>query len=451
MLYNQRIMGARKYLPLIFLLSLVIGCGQGEQPVEPTTPVANAGADQTVFIDLQCQLDGSASSGNLAVYAWRAKSLPAGASSPVIASSGSSKAYFTPTSSGTYEFELELSNSLGISTDEVAITVTAFVAASIEAGFFGVCAHLQSHDGAPATDMDRSIQMMADAGVQFVRFDFDWKDIEPQDDSFSFSKYDNIIAKLKAKNIKVLGILDYGNNWSDPTTGDTAQINRFADFALNTVKHFGADVVLWQVWNEPNNENFWSNPSAVNYTKLLKAAYGAIKQGSPEAVVVLGGLVGNGIERVEFFGMLFAKENFLPDIYSNGGKDYFDVASIHPYTFATTISATTSIESAIDDARAVMASNGDNAKPLWITELGPLYFPPEPVLFISDRGYSENEVASWLDLIYTNLQAKCGKLFWYEFRDYPSSGSFENPDWEGLVKADYTSKEAYTAYKNLSK
>jgi len=439
----------KKLLPLLLLfLILVLGCGQVEQE-EPTTPVANAGADQVVFNNFQCQLDGSASTGNLAVYLWSVKSLPSGATTPTITASDANKAYFTPTSPGTYEFELQLSNSLGISTDEMAATVIDFSAASIEAGFYGMCAHLQSDDGASEEDLDRIIQMMADVGVQFVRFDFNWREIEAQNDSFSFSKYDGIVSKLKQNNIKVLGILDYDNSWSNPTTGDTAQINYFADFVLNTVRHFKTDIKLWQIWNEPNNETFWANPNAENYTKLLKAAYGAAKQGNPEAVVVLGGLVGNGKDELIILGRTFAKANFLPDIYSRGGKDYFDVASIHPYNYATVIDSTALIEGAIDDARGIMDDNGDGAKELWITELGPLYFPPEPVIFISDRGYTESEVAGWLNLIYTNLKAKCSKLFWYEFRDYPGPTSIENPNWEGLVKSDYTSKEAYTAYQGL--
>ncbi len=436
---------------LLLVLSLAVGCGQ-QASEGPTTPVANAGEDQTVFVDLQCQLDGSASSGNLAVYLWAVKSLPSGASTPAITSSDSNKAYFTPTSLGTYEFELELSNTLGISTDEVAVTVVTFESPSIEAGFYGVCSHLQSNDGETEEDVERNAQLIVDAEIQFVRFDFDWKDIEPQDNSFSFSKYDGIIAELKQKNIKVLGILDYDNTWSDPTTGDVTEINRFADFALNTVKHFKNDVKHWQIWNEPNNETFWTNPSAVNYTKLLKPAYAAVKQADRDAVAVLGGLVGNGRDEFYLYGRLFAKANFLPDIYSLEGKNYFDVVSIHPYNYATDITSTTSIETAINDAKAIMADNGDSSKELWITELGPLYFPQEPN-FLTAEVYTETQVANWLNLIYTNLKTECSKLFWYELRDYPGEFSIFNlePNWEGLVKSNYTTKEAYAAYKNLSK
>ena len=291
---------------------------------------------------------------------------------------------------------------------------------------------------------------MSQAGVQFVRFDFDWKDIEPSNDTFAFASYDNIVSKLKQQGIKILGILDYDNTWSDPKTGNATEINHFADFAYNTVKHFKNDIKYWQVWNEPNNVNFWTSPNAQNYTKLLKKAYAAVKQGNPNAVVVLGGLMGNGIEAYNFLGIDFAIADFLSDIYSNGGRDYFDVASIHPYNYATDVTSTVSMEAAMDAARTLMNNNGDSAKELWVTELGPLRFPPTAYPFISSRGYSEAEVADWLTLIYTNLSSKCNKLFWYELRDHPTQtlGEFY---WEGLVQKDYTQKQAYTTYKNLPK
>ena len=118
---------------LILILSLPLGCGKAVKGPEPTVPQANAGEDQTVFVDYQCQLDGSLSTGNLAAYLWRVKALPGGASTPEVASSGEAKAYFIPDTLGTYEFELELSNVLGISTDEVKITIVPFYAPTIEA------------------------------------------------------------------------------------------------------------------------------------------------------------------------------------------------------------------------------------------------------------------------------------------------------------------------------
>ncbi|KPJ63374.1 hypothetical protein AMJ44_14520 [candidate division WOR-1 bacterium DG_54_3] len=456
----------KKLLPwlLLFLLfGFPLGCAYEVKKPQPTVPHADAGEDQTVFIDLQCQLDGSLSTGDLATYLWRVKTLPGGASTPEVTSSGEAKAYFTPDTLGTYELELELSNVLGISTDEVNITVVPFHGPpTIEAGFYGICVHLQSHDGDTEENLDRSIQMISEIGAQFVRFDFDWRIIEREDEDFEYSKYEDIIAKLKQENIEILGILtlDPAGSWSDPTTGDEEEINHFADFVYNTVKHFKADVKHWEIWNEPNNDFFWEDPSVINYTKLLKAAYATVKQADPDAVVILGGIVGNGQDEAYVedgpIRIMYGTGNFLLGIYLNQGKDYFDVAAIHPYPFAKDISSTAELVNAINVAKAIMVSPPwfDFNKQLWITELGPMFFPPEETDFISpDRAYTESEVAGWLNLICTNLSTECDKLFWYELRDYPGEFSLQNlsPDWEGLVDKDYNTKESYAVYKNLSK
>ena len=74
---------------LLFLLLLFVfpqGCGNQSQPLVATFPLAGAGADQSVFVNLQSQLDGSASTGNQATYFWRALTYPAGSTSPTITS-----------------------------------------------------------------------------------------------------------------------------------------------------------------------------------------------------------------------------------------------------------------------------------------------------------------------------------------------------------------------------
>jgi len=268
-----------RVLFLLLAASFLLGCGKGVPNAPSVT--ANAGEDQTVFINLQCELDGSASTGTPESFSWSVKTLPSGVSSLTIVSSGEKKAFFTPSASGAYEFTLSVQKGEDFSEDTVKYTVVPFSKASIDSGFYGVCAHLSSHDGSTEADLDAHINSPQDIGAQFVRFDFDWEDIEPSNDRFDFSKYDSIAAKLKAKNIKILGVLDYGNLWCDPTTGETSAINKFADFAYNAAKHFKLNIKLWEIWNEPNNPFFWTTTSAEAYTRLLKASYGAVKQADP--------------------------------------------------------------------------------------------------------------------------------------------------------------------------
>ncbi|MEI6297588.1 MAG: beta-galactosidase, partial [bacterium] len=63
-------------------------------------------------------------------------------------------------------------------------------------------------------DLEKSISLMQEAGVGWVRVDFLWDDIESQEGKFDFAKYDCIVELLRNKGIQVLGILHYSANWA---------------------------------------------------------------------------------------------------------------------------------------------------------------------------------------------------------------------------------------------
>jgi len=111
----------------------------------------------------------------------------------------------------------------------------------------------------------------------------------------------------------------------------------------------------WEVWNEENIETFWRNVSAEDYVKLLKVTYAEIKSADPEAKVLLGGL-----SRVP--------TNYIDKVYLAGGKDYFDIMNIHPYTRPDPPERRMLKE--LKELKTIMAKHEDAGKPIWITEIG---------------------------------------------------------------------------------
>jgi len=63
-------------------------------------------------------------------------------------------------------------------------------------------------------------------------------------------------------------------------------------------------------------------------------------------------------------------ENFLQAIYDAGGRPYFEVVNIHPYVLATREQGPAYAGKLVRDTVLVMRKNGDQHKPLWITETG---------------------------------------------------------------------------------
>lgn len=104
-----------------------------------STPVANAGEDQTVDFGVEVTLNGSGSSdadGDSLTYSWTLNSYPsaAGPNDALIAGATNAIAQVTPKVAGTYVFDLEVSDEYGSSSDSVTIIVLAQVAPATPTG-----------------------------------------------------------------------------------------------------------------------------------------------------------------------------------------------------------------------------------------------------------------------------------------------------------------------------
>ncbi|NLE75544.1 MAG: hypothetical protein GX605_02180, partial [Chloroflexi bacterium] len=123
--------------------------------------------------------------------------------------------------------------------------------------------------------------------------------------------------------------------------------------------------VAYEIWNEPNlrAEWGWRNPSPTEYLSLLQAGYRGIKAGDPQALVVHAGLSTGGD---------YDDLAFLQAVYAGGGAVWFDVLGSHPYGGASPpdTKAGPIYFRRAEEQRAVMVQHGDEATPVWATEMG---------------------------------------------------------------------------------
>lgn len=311
------------------------------------------------------------------------------------------------------------------------------------------------------SDMDRSIAMMRNAGVQWVRVNMTWSNVEPDTkgvlSSWWMPEIDYAIRKARAAGLKVLmPIADGVPYWASADPGkyeDAAgrhwniywkpkSIQDYVDFTRTIVTRYKAmGVHHYEVWNEPNFVRFWpSGPNAAEYTALLRAAYPAIKMADPKATVVMGGLSGSDY-------------TFLGAMYAAGARGYFDVAAVHPYTRdvdptlcwnepGTTRSAKFAL-CGIKEVRRTMLVHGDTRK-IWLTEMG---WSTSAVT----HGVSEATKADYLTKALTMIESYpyVTNVFWYSFRNNWWSNN-DPTDLEanyGLVKVDFTPTPALAAFK----
>jgi hypothetical protein len=244
-------------------------------------------------------------------------------------------------------------------------------------------------------------------------------------------------------------VIVFTPSWARPagTTGhhppDPAQ---YAAFAKVAVQHYSAlGVHAYEVWNEPNITNFWETPDAAAYTRVLRAAYPAIKSADPTATVITGGTAPAATN-----GTNIAPVDFLERIYANGGKGYFDAVGHHPYCWpalpgdAKDWSAWYQMYGTATSLRSVMVDNGDGAKQIWGTEFG------APTSGPSGSYISEDAQATTLQRAWSlwSSYSWAGPLMWYAGRDLGTSTTTRE-NFFGLLRYDYSPKPAYSALEQL--
>ncbi len=217
---------------------------------------------------------------------------------------------------------------------------------------YGICAHISRQSEYDLTG--RQLEIMNDAGIDWVRTDFDWSGVQRKDGSWDFSKLDATVAKAERAGVKILPILDYDVPWASPAF---KHLDEWLEYVRRTVTRYKDNMRYWEVWNEPDGAGFWYNkPNPAEYAILLKATYDEIKKIDPDLTVLISG----------FSGIPYS---YIEGVYKAGAADYFDIMVVHPYRYPK-YPENASLEEDLDKLRELMAKYGDDGKPVWITEIG---------------------------------------------------------------------------------
>lgn len=338
---------------------------------------------------------------------------------------------------------------------------------------FGVNAFLELE--AEASNRERSMQLVAEAGFGWLRQHFAWEDIEidakgefwdrrnldadiNEDgviDSEGFSswyKYDHIMELADAYGVQILARISGPTpQWALPEGMDythtpPADTQDFVDYAVAVATRYQGRIHYYQIWNEPNLTAEWGNQivDPERYTDLLCRTHDALKAIDP-SIVVLTGAIGPTIELSghNAYDMLY-----LQRMYDFGAADCFDILSAQGYGLFTGPTDRRMRPYTINFARHewlrdIMLANGDGHKPIWISEAGWNPVPDDPSIV----GYemfgqvTPEEAAEWAVLAYERMRDEwpwVGMMsYWFLKRpsDYEKNQSYYyfrlvEPDWE---------------------
>jgi hypothetical protein len=359
----------------------------------------------------------------------------------------------------------------------LALSAFAAAASALPARFWGVVPQ--------AAPSEEQFQRLHRGGVDSVRIPIDWSSLQPTKAGIiNWSGIDQLVEHAAKSNIEVLPFVTGAPTWAVPlatvpgtngkasahlpATGPAATAWR--SFLQQAVERYGPNgefwathpavpvhpIRAWQIWNEPNFKYFVARPNPIEYGKLVKLSFSAIRSVDPGAQVILAGLFARpkGGRFLNDSGPKpkvarptspnFFAGYFLEQMYKGnpGIKSNFAGAALHPYT-----GRYQELQGEIEEFRAVLAENKDSAKGLWITELGWSSKAPNPSVNIFAKGVAGQ--ARELRGAFSLLRSKAAKwklqrVYWFSVDDQPGACNF--CDGSGLFAKGFVPKKSWFEY-----
>jgi hypothetical protein len=319
------------------------------------------------------------------------------------------------------------------------------VSASAQSTYYGVNMH-PLQDRYALYPPAQSLHLAAEIGVSVVRIDIHWGWIEYVRPGTAFwympqiHQLNTFLAEAARRHIRVVATIMDTPCWASNEPGKTcppspphyhgnyppASPRAYANFLAQLVRRVGQRIQYYEIWNEPNLTRFWAHPDPVAYTRLLQAAYRAIKTHNPRAQVLAGATSG-------------ADVNFIERMYEAGAKGYFDALSVHPYSMSRSPDTCTtprkSFRCGVEQVRRVMLRHGD-LQPIWLTEFG------ESI----STGVGTSTQAGYVKQAFslTRHWNYIGGAVWYELYDDPTGHDGEH---FGLFRGNLCPRPAASAFR----
>lgn len=340
--------------------------------------------------------------------------------------------------------------------------------------------------GDEAVLLDRFTRARA-LGLEQVRLDWEWRLAEPKPGQYDWTATDRLMKAARQAGVIVLPIVHYAPDWALPSIrkpngvselGPTSEsFPAFGRFLAACVERYGpggnapfpfTPIIHWQVWNEPNNKDFWGpEPEPKRFVALARAAATAL---APYRDRI----------RIVHAGLSKADVVFLWQVWEVDPRygETFDIMAVHPYIYdwwkgvrrPDDIDADTGDDAKLGfvgdkykpnylakvfNLQLFMTLRGAAGKPIWITEMG--FFVSRKWLGVSDEQQAKL-LGDTMDFIQARLTdkpfgtgnralaANVQRVYWFALDDYTmpdDGGTF------GLYRLDRSPRPSLSVLKGL--
>jgi len=299
-------------------------------------------------------------------------------------------------------------------------------------------------------DLERELDLYASMGFRWYRIDMNWAVIERVQGEYDWSQPDRLVAAAQARGMRVLAVPTYSPAWATRVPAESkappSHLGDFTKFVAAAAGRYGPmGVRHWEVWNEPNLDDFWRPaPQPRVYARMLNKASRAIRRADSKAKVIAG-TMGPAIDLPG--GTDVSPSRFTTLLYKYGAGDSFDAVSVHPSCFPAFPSSPNTEDwnafQRLPLIHRVLARHGDAGKKVWLTEFG----APTGT---SDKSLTERgQARTYAEAIRKLKRWKwAGPLFIYSGRDRGTDPAnwFDNL---GFLRSDFTPKLAVSTLKRL--
>jgi len=317
-------------------------------------------------------------------------------------------------------------------------------------------------------DDAHGLQAMVDAGSRWVTINFYWAAVEPAQDVFDWSSFDDKVQSAQAAGMDVFVMFTSNPGWAAELAGGPVHdIQDLIDVSRRMAERYDGDGVddapgspcihYWSFYAEPDNVSpsraqrgwgYWGDNGA-GFADMLYHVSPAIHAANPRAQVLIGGLAYDGfVEPPDTDGF---RQTFLADTlraldtYPGGASKYIDAVAFHYYPISEY--RWPSIREKALEIRGIMAQYGVESLPL---------ICPEAAYWSSTKfGSSEVRQAQRLVQMHVRgLSVGVRPLTWYIIYDrpVPDDPEQEYPDQScGLLRVDGQPKLAYFSYVVLAR
>jgi hypothetical protein len=187
-------------------------------------------------------------------------------------------------------------------------------------------------------------------GAANVRLEFPWYLLEPQRGTFDWSRADTIFAAAATHGVQIQPILVFTPAWAGSSTTAAPAAADFSAFVTAFVHRYDAQLSVVEMWNEPDDGNYWNSGEAAYISSILSPGYAAVKAVDPRVQVEMGAPVNDSGSCCSWLdGLLNANAPF-------------DIAAYHNY-----------VGTAVSEAGTYqqhLAAHGRGATPIWLGEYG---------------------------------------------------------------------------------